>query len=147
MGSRAAVRILHSLKIERSCLLRLISQQRGARYSEDVRLSAENPREEIRSPKVDLSLPVLRGDGGRYTAQHPWLCSASSRPVEPRALELRKDIKHCLPRAWPSHLGARPAPPGEGAAGVAAAALAAGGRWGAARALAAALLIDGLRAQ
>lgn len=111
MGSRATARILHSLKTEGSCLLRLISQQRGARYSEDARLSAENPREEFLNSKVDLSLPVLRGDGGRYTAQHPWLCSASSRPGEPRALGLRKDIKYCLPRARPSHPGARPAPP------------------------------------
>lgn len=80
-------------------MLRLISQQKGAQHSEDARLSAENPREEILSHKVDLSLPVLRGDGGKYTAQHPWLCSTSSRTGEPRALGLRKDIKHCLPRA------------------------------------------------
>lgn len=63
--------ILRSLKTEGSLLLRLTSQQRRAQYSEVARLSAENPMEEDLSPKVDLSLPVLRGDGGRYTAQHP----------------------------------------------------------------------------
>lgn len=92
-------------------MLRLISQQRGARYTEDARLSDENPREEDLSPKVDLSLPVLCGDGRKYAIQHPWLCSASRRPGEPRAPGQRKDIKHCLPSAWPSHPGARLAPP------------------------------------
>lgn len=58
-----------------------------ARCSEDVWLSSEIHVGKDPSPKVDLTLPVLLGGGSSYTAQHPWLGSARSRPGVPGALD------------------------------------------------------------